>query len=338
MIRVDIRVPVGRPIPEIASFIARCEDAGFDGVGVHDHHHAGRDVYVTLAVAALRTARVTLYPVTSNTVTRDPLVLASLANSLCELAPERVLLSLAPGFLSVEKAGAKQASLEQVKRTVGIVRALLGGQEVQVNGKGVRLMNIPERPPKVLLLASGPRLLEAAGEIADGAMTLVGLHPAAVARARDHIRQGALRAGRDPASLEEVFVVPFAVGTMAATAQWPCGYFRPGRPWLSYPSATKLVWLREAGVALPDDVRPEDISAPVARRICDEMGLFGPAEYCAERLLRAARETGLSHVFLFPEHSWQTGYDLPVAEVDAFAGVIRPMLSQADRAQHGAMR
>lgn len=336
MIRVDIRVPVGRPIPQLASFIARCEEAGFDGVGVHDHHHMGRDVYVTLAAAALQTTRVALYPVTSNTVTRDPLVLASLANSLCELAPGRVLMSLAPGFLSVEKAGGKQAPLEQVMRTVTLVRSLLGGNEVEVNGTGVRLVNAPEDPPKVLLLASGPRLLEAAGEVADGAMMLVGLHPASVAKARDHLLRGAQRSGRDLTSLDEIFVVPFAVDTTADAAEWPRRYFRPDRPWLSYPSATKLLWLREAGVALPDGVRPEDISPRVAREICDVLGLFGSAEYCAERLLRAQEEIGLPHIFLFPEHTSETGYDLPMAEVDAFRDVIRPALSNVSYAPAGA--
>ena len=35
--RVSIRVPVGRPLPDLATFVVRCEDAGFDGVGIHDH-------------------------------------------------------------------------------------------------------------------------------------------------------------------------------------------------------------------------------------------------------------------------------------------------------------
>jgi len=30
---VALRVPVGRPLPDLAAFIVRCEDAGFDGVG-----------------------------------------------------------------------------------------------------------------------------------------------------------------------------------------------------------------------------------------------------------------------------------------------------------------
>ena len=79
---VDIRVPVGRPVLQTADFVARCEDAGFDGVGVHDHPHSGRDVYVTLAIAAERTRIARLYPATSSPIVRHPLLLASAAHSL----------------------------------------------------------------------------------------------------------------------------------------------------------------------------------------------------------------------------------------------------------------
>src|SRR3972149_11594609 len=103
--QVDIRVPVGLPIPEGADFIARCEDAGFDGVGVHDHPQSGRDVYVTLALAAQRTRRIRLYPATSSPVVRHPLLLASLASSLDEIAPGRICLTVAAGFLAVRSSG-----------------------------------------------------------------------------------------------------------------------------------------------------------------------------------------------------------------------------------------
>jgi len=73
----------------VADFIAPCEDAGIDGVGVHDHPHRGRDVYVTLALAATRTGRLRLYPATSSPVVHHPLLLAAAAHSLEEIAPRR---------------------------------------------------------------------------------------------------------------------------------------------------------------------------------------------------------------------------------------------------------
>lgn len=325
-IKVDIRVPVGQPIPMLADFVRGCEDAGFHGVGVHDHHHTGRDAYMALATAALRTTRLELYPATTNSVTRHPLVLAALAQSLSEIAPGRVLLSLAPGFLSVEQAGQRRASREQLREVVAAVRALLAGSSARLGERDVRLRNVPAEPPKVLVLASGPRLLELAGEVADGVMMLVGLDPKAVSEARRHLREGAARAGRDVRELQEIFIVPIAVGDRAWATQWPRRYFRPGQPWLAYPSTSNVRWLRAAGVPLPEEPRPEDVSPRLAEQICDALGLFGPPEHCAERLLQAGEQAGVDHVFLFPVHTAETGYDLPMTEVEAFRDVIGPRL------------
>ena len=327
-IKVDIRVPVGVPMPELVEFARRCEAASFHGVGIHDHHHSGRDAYVALALAASRTERLLLYPATSNTVTRHPLVLAALANSLEEVAPGRALLPLAPGFLSVESAGERRASLERLRQDVVTVRRLLAGDTVTSSGgANLRLNNRPEKSPPVLLTASGPRLLELAGEVADGALMLVGLHPASVAAARERLGAGARRAGRDPAELLEIFIVPIAVGDRNSTRQWPRRWFREGQPWLEYPSRSNLRWLAEAGIDVSAGTDPSNITEERSARICDAFGLFGEPEHCAERLIRAREEAGVEHVFLFPAHDLKTGYQLPEAEVEAFGRVIGPRLA-----------
>ena len=97
-IRVALRVPVGLPLPDLAAFVARCEDAGLDGVGIHDHPSSGRDAYIALALAAQATRRLNLFPATSSPLVRHPLLLASLAHSLDEIAPGRAYLTVAPGF------------------------------------------------------------------------------------------------------------------------------------------------------------------------------------------------------------------------------------------------
>ena len=178
--KVDIRVPVGLPIQETADFIAGCEAAGFAGVGVHDHQHSGRDVFLTLALAAERTSRLTLYPATSNPVTRHSMVLASLAHSLEEIAPERVRLTVAPGYLAVGNIGRPRATVDVMRRAITTIRRLLGGESMEFNGVETRLRNVSYRPTPVFMTAAGPRMVELAGEVADGALLLVGLHPKAV--------------------------------------------------------------------------------------------------------------------------------------------------------------
>ena len=325
--KVDIRVPVGLPVRETADFIAECEAAGFAGVGVHDHQHSGRDVFLTLALAAERTGSLTLYPATTNPVTRHPMVLASLAHSLEEVAPGRARLTIAPGYLAVGNIGRPRASVAAMRRAVLTIRRLLRGEQVEFNGVETRLRNVSEPPTPVFMTAAGPRMVALAGEVADGALLLVGLHPRAVAAARGRLEAGAARAGRSLDGFQTIFITPTTVSEDGAAARrFPQQWFRPGQPYLKYPSASNLFWLREAGIDLPDDLVPESIGDGQADEICDAFGLFGTPAECLARLRRAGQESGIEHVFIFPTHTQEGGYDMPRGEAAAFRDVIFPGL------------
>ena len=325
--KVDIRVPVGLPIHETSDFIAGCEAAGFSGVGVHDHQHSGRDVFLTLALAAERTTRLNLYPATSNPVTRHPMVLASLAHSLEEIAPERGRLTVGPGYLSVGNIGRPRATVAAMREAILTIRRLLRGEQVEFNGVETRLRNISDRPTPVFMTAAGPRMVELAGEVADGALLLVGLHPKAVDAARRRLEIGAARAGRSLDGFQTIFITPTTVSDDGPTARrFSQQWFRPDQPYLKYPSDSNLVWLREAGIDLADDFVPENISDAQAAEICDAFGLFGTPEECLARLKRARDDAGIDHVFIFPTHTQEGGYDMPRAEVDAFRETIIPGL------------
>jgi len=170
-------------------------------------------------------------------------------------------------------------------------------------------------------------MVELAGEVADGALLLVGLHPDAIVCARRHLEAGARRGNRSLSDFETVFVAPIAMEDSLTVAQsWTQRWFAPGQPWLSYPSASNLYWLRQAGIELPAELRPADISDDLAARMADAFGLFGPPERCLDRLLQAREAAGVEHVFFFPAHTLESGYELPVREVEAFHRVIRPGL------------
>ena len=211
-LRVALRVPVGRTLPDVAAFVARCEDAGFDGVGIHDHPSSGRDAYLALALAARATHRLRLFPATSSPVVRHPLVLASLAHSLEEIAPGRTCLTVAPGFISTRSIGQPRARLGFMRDAIRDLRRLLAGEEIAFGPTSTRLRNRSTPPPPVYLLAAGPRMIELAGEVADGAFLMVGLHPASIRAARRHLEAGAARAGRSLAGCPVVFVVTLGLG------------------------------------------------------------------------------------------------------------------------------
>jgi 5,10-methylenetetrahydromethanopterin reductase len=322
-LRVAIRVPVGLPVPEVAAFAARCENAGFDGVGIHDHPSSGRDAYLALALGAQATRKVRLFPATSSPVVRHPLVLASLANSLEEIAPGRTVLTVAPGFISTRSIGHPRAPVGFMREAIVDLRQLLGGEAVAFGPTSTRLRNRSVPPPPVYLLAAGPRMIELAGEVADGAFLFVGLHPAAIAAARRHLEAGAQRANRSLDGFPVVFVVTIGLG-LDAGARWIRSWFAPGQPFLAYPSGANLHWLRQAGFDIEDD--PAAIAEDRARRIADAFGLFGSPERCADQLSRAREESGVTDVFLFPAHDLAGGYQMPEAEIQAFEQIIRPRL------------
>jgi 5,10-methylenetetrahydromethanopterin reductase len=297
--RVAIRVPVGQPLPALADFIARCEAAGFDGVGVHDHPSSGRDAYLALALAARVTQRLRLFPATSSPVVRHPLLLASLAHGLEELAPGRALLTMAPGFISTRSVGQPRATVATMREAVRDVRRLLAGEAVGFGPTETRLRNRSATPTPVYLLAAGPRMIELAGEVADGAFLMVGLDPAGIRAAREHLRIGAQRAGRSLDGFPIVFVVTLGLGDDRVGARWIRSWFAPGQPFLAYPSVANLRWLAEAGLPLPEPLDPAAI--PEDRE-----------------------EAGVEEVFLFPAHDLAGGYEIPEAEVSAFERVIRP--------------
>jgi 5,10-methylenetetrahydromethanopterin reductase len=325
-IRVDIRVPVGRPLPELAAFIVRCEQAGFDGVGIHDHPSSGRDAYLALALACRATQRLRLFPATSSPLVRHPLVLASLAHSLDEIAPGRTYLTVAPGFISTRSIGKARAPVAVMREAIRDIRKLLAGESVEFGPTPTRLRNRTAMPTPVYLLAAGPRMIELAGEVADGAFLMVGLHSASIRAALRHLEQGAARANRSLRDFPVVFVITLGLGSAEAGMRWVRSWFAPGQPFLAYPSASNLHWLKEAGFELEQNHDPATIPEDRARQIADAFGLFGPPENCAERLLQAREEAGVEHVFLFPAHDLERGYDIPEAEIEAFERIIRPRL------------
>ena len=89
-------------------------------------------------------------------------------------------------------------------------------------------------------------MVELAGEVADGALMLVGLHPQAIAAARRRLETGAQRSGRDLSDFKIIYITPMTVDDDGPEARrWPQRWFRPDQPYLKYPSDSNLVWLRE---------------------------------------------------------------------------------------------
>ena len=203
---------------EAAEFIARCEDAGFSGVRVHDHQHSGRVVFLALALAAECTKKLVLYGGHTNPVIRHPMVLASLLGyTLEEIASDRMRLTVGPGCLAVGNIGRPRASFQTMRDAILTIRRLLRGERMTFNGVENQLRNVSDPPTPVYLTAAGPRMMELAGKVTDGALLLVGLHPLSIAAARRRLEAGAQRSGRDLSGFPIIYITPTTVVDNYAT-------------------------------------------------------------------------------------------------------------------------
>jgi len=206
-VRVHIRVPGTAPMPDLMRLIQGIEAAGFDGAGILDSQLLSRDAFVTLGQAATHTRRLALFPAVTNPFTRHPSVLASAIQTVEELAPGRVKFVIGTGYTSASTIGRKAATLGEMRECIATVRALLAGESARFGETAGRLGYASGRRIPVLMAASGPKAIELAGEVADGALLLVGANRGIVTRALEHLERGAKRAGRTVDDLEVIWAV-----------------------------------------------------------------------------------------------------------------------------------
>ena len=345
-IKISMRVPGTSPMPELLRMIQQIEDAGFDGAGILDSQMICRDTFVTMGMAANATSKLGLFPAVTNPFGRIPSVLAGAAQTVAEIAPGRTKFIIGTGYTSASTIGRRPATLRQMRRCIMEVKSLLAGEAVEYGGMTNRLdfagsdggHGVP-----VLMAASGPRSLELAGEVADGALVLVGYTPGIVGRAMEHLEAGAKRSGRTLDDLDVMFAVRTCVSDSTAEAR------RLARPvavhWALLWGGPN--WLPYSGLDIPDyevpqavrDVYPDLGHAPnweeaieltrfvddeVNGQLCDALGLIGTPEYCTVRIQEMAKH-GVKQLYLMPCLTFAP----PEAEVQAFGNHVIPALAAA---------
>ena len=168
-----------QPLDEIAELAVAAENAGFSDVWLPDHYFL-RDVYAAQALIASRTTRLRLATGIAAIQLRHPALIASSAATIAECSGGRAVIGIGPGgheFPS-QLHMRPNSPLTMLREAVAIIRQLgsgrasFRGQYFSAEGSelGWRI-----EPPPIYLSARGPRMLELAGEIADGVI-IHGVH------------------------------------------------------------------------------------------------------------------------------------------------------------------
>lgn len=348
-LRFALRIPPCENLQTTAAFTAEAERAGFDMASFPDSQFLWRDVWATMAVAAIATERIKLTTAVTNLLTRHLAVTAAAASTIEELAPGRVQVAVGTGDSSIRTLGMRPTKLAAMREGFASLRTLFEGNTLTYGGDGdgdgaerhVRVRVSPKRRLPLVMAASGPKALTLAGEIADGVLINTGLVEPLIERARTYIESGARRAGR---SLDEIPIWISLPTMITPDAHAAARYVKPVCVALAQIGAGGA--LRHIGIELdvpavvpgvyPDVIHAEDWDAAIDacdRYVDDEdadlyarsFTLAGTASDVAARVGRA-RELGIRHFSLRSPLS----YELPQAQLEAFRDQIRPAVQSVN--------
>jgi 5,10-methylenetetrahydromethanopterin reductase len=203
------------PLQKMIQLAKLSEELGFSHVWIGDSHLIWREAYVNMAAAALSTSKIKLGTGVTNPLTRHPSVVASAYATLEELAPGRFIVGIGLGDSSVETMGMKPAKLGYFEQTIQEIRDLLAGKEVALETGKIHLKYPTKNKIPIFIAASGPKMLELSGRIADGIIVLVGVADEYLRQAKEKIAAGAKAAGRKVSDIYLVLWVPCAVSDKA---------------------------------------------------------------------------------------------------------------------------
>jgi F420-dependent oxidoreductase-like protein len=193
--------------------IVAAEDAGVRQIWMGQPPNLP-DALTTFAAAAAKTSTVSLGTSIVPTYPRHPLVMAQQALALHDLAPGRLRLGIGPSHsFIIEKMYGLQHSkpLAHLREYVEVLRTALWDGKVNHHGDFYNVEVIFSRPAQIPLLIStlGKMAFQLAGQIADGALTLVCPVPYLINIGIPALRSSAASVGRSTPQL--VAHVPIAL-------------------------------------------------------------------------------------------------------------------------------
>jgi 5,10-methylenetetrahydromethanopterin reductase len=204
--RLALYLQDAHSIPDGIEYVKHAEAKGFEAVWQADSRLV-RDATIPMAAFAATTSRIKVGAAVVDCWSRNAARLASTFATLDDLAPGRILFGVGAWWDPLaSKVGIDRGKpLTAMKEIVTVVRALLAGELVTFDGEHVHLDGVEldyvyqERGPKdvpIYIGATGMKMMELTGEIADGVVLNYLVSPDYNRRAMEHLEMGAQRAGR----------------------------------------------------------------------------------------------------------------------------------------------
>ncbi len=204
--RVALYLQDKHPIRDGMEYARYAEEKGFEAVWQAESRLV-RDAIVPMAAYAAVTERIKIGSGVINNWTRNIGLLAATFLTLDDLAPNRIICGIGAWWdpLARNVGIQRRKPLQAMRETVEVLRRLLNMERVTFHGEfhhvdGIELDVVHgRREPRnvpIMIGATGPKMMELAGEIADGAVLNYCVPPEYNHMALERLEAGAKRAGR----------------------------------------------------------------------------------------------------------------------------------------------
>ncbi|HWO00411.1 MAG TPA: LLM class flavin-dependent oxidoreductase [Blastocatellia bacterium] len=204
--RVALYLQDKHPLREAIEYVRYAEARGFEAVWQAESRLV-RDAIVPMAAFAATTERIKIGSGVINNWTRNAALIAATFSTLDDLAPGRILCGLGVWWepLATKVGVSRRKPVQAMRETVEVVRRLLAMEKVSFKGEFVNVEDIEidivhgDRSPKnvpIYIGATGMKMMELSGEVADGVLLNYLVSPAYNREAMEHLRAGADKARR----------------------------------------------------------------------------------------------------------------------------------------------
>src|SRR5881628_1102842 len=329
MARVAMYLQDKHDIREGMAYAQYAEQRGFEAVWQAESRLV-RDAIVPMAAYAATTERIKVGSGVINNWTRNAALIAATFSTLDDLAPGRAMCGLGVWWEPLaSKVGVnRRKPLQAMRETVEVVRRLLAMEKVTFRGDFVNVDDIEidivhgDRSPKdvpIYIGATGMKMMELAGEIADGVVLNYMVGADYNRAAMSALEVGAARAGRNALDLDRPQLVVCSLDddreVALDRARELLTQYLGQQPHIMKASGVDSALIEEIGKVMTWPAGPEEIRRAM-RVVPDEavqmISASGTPEECRAKV-REYVEAGCTCPILYP-----LGDDVR-AMIDAFA-------------------
>ena len=204
--RVALYLQDAHELSEGIELVKYAESKGFEAVWQAESRLV-RDAIVPMAAFASHTTTLKVASGVTNNWTRNIGLLAATFLTLDDLAPDRIICGIGAWWdpLASKVGIQRRKPLSAMRETVEVLRRLLDMETVTFHGEfhyvdGIKLDVVHGRKEArnvpIYIGATGMKMMELAGEVADGVCLNYLVNPAYNLRAMDALEKGAKKSGR----------------------------------------------------------------------------------------------------------------------------------------------